>query len=185
MVCHVGRADSLTQMAALYPESRWLEKEEGDQQTLAIPLDEDLDVVLTAPGTHSARLDMKSLRPDSGAAWRHSDTAQYQDCVDSSCVSFVHTSYRQKGTNNAHHIFYAYFVEDRILSSKLSYRLVVGWSRMPGREPTTGLIGFIVRGDLPELFSITREHQLLVQRMITRPHQELVSNSLVLENTKF
>lgn len=167
--------DALAQMATLYPQSRWLEKVEGDQHTLSIPLQADLDVVLIAPGTRSARLDMKSLRPEGGAVWRHSDTAQYQDCVDLSCVSFVHTTYRQKGSHNASHTFYAYFVEDRIMSSKLSYRLFVGWNKMLGREPATGLIGFVFRGDLPESLSITEDYQQIIQRITTGLNRDIVS----------
>jgi exosortase len=169
-------ADSLTQIAALYPNSQWLESGEGDQQTLVIALDDYLDVVLITPGARSARLNLESLRPDSGAVWRHSDTDQYQECANMSCVSFVHKTFSQKGTNNAHHIFYAYFVDDRTLSSKLSYRLIVGLNRMFGREPITGLIGFMFRGDLPESFTISQEYEQLVHRITTKHLRQLVSS---------
>jgi exosortase len=168
--------DYLAQMATFYPESRWLEKEEGDQQALGIRLDDDLNVVLIAPGRRSARLDMKSLLPVSGAVWRHSNTAQYQDCLGTRCVSFVHKTFREKGTNNTSHTFYAYFVEDRLMNTKLSYRLMVGWNRILGREPATGLIGFMVLGDLPESFSIAQDYQQIIQKIASGPLREVVSS---------
>jgi hypothetical protein len=53
---------------------------------------------------------------------------------------------------------------------------MVGWNRILGREPATGLIGFMVLGDLPESFSIAQDYQQIIQKIASGPLREVVSS---------
>jgi hypothetical protein len=56
-----------------------------------------------------------------------------------------------------------------VTTSKLSFRLARGWSRLTGQSATTGLIGFKLRGDIPPEFSPGKTFQELKVNLYAVP----------------
>jgi exosortase/archaeosortase family protein len=148
-----GSADLLQQMARRYPDSHWLGSDEADNHALAIPWSRILDVVIIVPQKGTGRLDIAHLRAEDESIWRHTNTELHQDCQDDACISFVHTIWKRKGWEGANHTFYAYYVDDLVTDSRLQYRLARGWGRLSSPSPAVGVIGFKVRGEMPDGFS--------------------------------
>jgi exosortase len=141
--------ETLQKLAERYPGSRWLGEDQAESHSLSVPISDSLEVVVIAPAKGASRLDESSLRPEDENIWRHANTERYRECVKSECITFVHTSWDRKGTNETRHTFYSYFVGELTTDSNFTYRLVSGWNRMAGTTMNTGLIGFKLSGDVP------------------------------------
>ncbi|MDS4070052.1 MAG: sterol desaturase family protein [Candidatus Competibacter sp.] len=141
--------EPLRKMAEYYPRSSWLGNPEKAGRALLIPYDDRLDIVLADPGGTLGRVDETLLNPVEQDIWRHVTTARYRDCSAGDCINFVHKTWRRKGSIDARHTLYVYYVGDMVTDSLLVYRLVNGWNRVTSSGEASGLIGFRVAGDLP------------------------------------
>jgi hypothetical protein len=141
--------DSLQQLADRYPGSHWLERGNAGSRSLSIPFSNTMNAVLIAPDSSTGRLRESALRPEDERIWRHTDTGRHLDCLGDNCITFVHTTWKRKGSNEARHTFYTYYVGDRMTESKFTFRLARGWNRLAGSTYPVGLIGFKLRGDMP------------------------------------
>jgi exosortase len=156
-----GTNGSLQQLADHYPGSHWLGDAQGKNHSLSIPFSNDMEVIVITPVVGSSRLDEISLRPENENIWRHADTGLYQDCPEPECVTFVHTTWKRKGTNEARHTLYSYYVGEMATDSRFNYRVASGLNRVTGLADSAGLIGFKLYGDMPEGLSLANTfHQL-------------------------
>ena len=150
-----ARADSdtgdlLHDLQRLHPGSEW-PVEQGAQlkRMLVIPHDHNMDIVLVDTEGGRGRVDESLLDPDGSGEWRHASSARYRECLPQECFGFVHKTWRRKGSDDARHALYVYYVGDTVTDSPLVYRLTAGWRRLMGSAQRSGLIGFRLRGDLP------------------------------------
>ncbi len=173
----VTSADSLQQLANHYPGSRWLETENAESRSLSIPFTKTMEVVLITPVSDTGRLIKSSLHPeDNERIWRHTDTGRHRDCLGYSCITFVHTTWKRKGSNDARHIFYTYYVGDLVTDSKLTFRLARGWNRLTGSPGSVGLIGFRLLNDIPPEFILISAVQELRADLHATVSSALASN---------
>jgi hypothetical protein len=156
-----SNADSLQQLADRYPGSRWLETGNSGSHSLSIPFSKAMEVVLITPGSSTGRLVESSLRPEDERIWRHTNTGRYHDCLENTCITFVHTTWKRTGSNDARHTFYSYYVGDMMTDSKLTFRMARGWNRLTGSPGSVGLIGFKLSGDMPQEFALSSAFQEL------------------------
>ncbi|HPE78581.1 MAG TPA: archaeosortase/exosortase family protein [Gammaproteobacteria bacterium] len=143
--------DLLQELARLHPGSEWpAEPQVQLKRMLVIPRDHNMDVVLVDAEGDRGRVDESLLDPGTGGDWRHASTDRYRECIPQMCFRFVHKTWRRKGSDEARHALYVYYVGDTVTDSALAYRLTSGWRRLVGSAPHSGLIGFRLQGDLPE-----------------------------------
>ena len=120
-----------------------------------------MEAVLITPGSSTGRLEESGLRPEDQSIWRHTDTGRHRECLEDTCITFVHTTWKRKGSNDARHMFYSYYAGDTVTDSRLTFRLARGWNRLAGSPGAAGLIGFKLMGDLPQEFILsTSFHEL-------------------------
>lgn len=150
-----ARASSATDnvlqaLSQLHPRSTWLDERQTQlNRTLVIPHDHNMDIVLVEAEGDRGRVDESLLDPDGSGEWRHASSARYRECLPQECFRFVHKTWRRKGSDDARHALYVYYVGDTVTDSPLVYRLTAGWRRLTGSAQRSGLIGFRLQGDLP------------------------------------
>ena len=150
-----ARASSATDnvlqaLSQLHPRSTWLDERQTQlNRTLVIPHDHNMDIVLVEAEGDRGRVDESLLDPDGNGEWRHASSARYRECLPQECFRFVHKTWRRKGSDDARHALYVYYVGDTVTDSPLVYRLTAGWRRLTGSAQRSGLIGFRLQGDLP------------------------------------
>ena len=94
-------------------------------------------------------MDESSLDPDGSGEWRHASSARYRECLPQECwIRFGHKTWRRKGSDDARHALYVYYVGDTVTDSPLVYRPPPAGGGH-GSAQRSGLIGFRLRGDLP------------------------------------
>jgi len=140
--------DPLQKVADAYGQSRWLATSGGDRALLIAPGD-GLEIVLSEPLGEKGRPDLERLRPQGVERWRHAGTGRTTVCRDQACFELAQDTWRRKGSDEARHTLYAYYVGDELTASKLQYRLARGWQRFTGSDRPVGVVGFRVRGEPP------------------------------------
>lgn len=141
----------LQDLAVQYPQSTWqVDGHTPSHRTLVIPYDGNMEVVLMTGDDARGRVDESSLAPDDTGQWRHAATGHRRECRQQECFRFVHKTWRRKGSNDARHALYLYHVGGLFTESQLTYRLANAWARVTGAVAHNGLIGFRLRGDLPD-----------------------------------
>ena len=74
------------------------------------------------------------------------------------------------------HTFYAYYVDDVVTDSKLAFRLASGLSQLSSQTANSGIIGFKVRGDVPQAFSFSGAFTRMKDSLYATQDGETVSS---------
>ena len=176
---------SLQNLANLYPQSTWLVDQDAPwRRTLVIPHDSNMDIVLMAGDGFHGRIDESRLNPVDSGIWRHAATTNHHECLQQECYRFVHKTWRRKGSDEAQHAFYTYYVGDMVTESRLTYRLANGWNRLTGTAAHSGLIGFKLLGNPPAeplLAKTLTQFRANMQAVAKRntPHEMLLADRSV------
>lgn len=92
-------------------------------------------------------------------------------------MTFVHTSWKRKGTNEALHRFHNYYVGEMATDFTRSYRLASGWNLISGAVCDMGLMAFKLPGDPPEGLSLSNTSHKIRERSRDTPKIALLSRN--------
>lgn len=140
----------LEQAMQTYPTSDWLIDESPSQKTLSLLLSDTMTVTIQE-ALDQHHLTSQPLKLGEGGEWRHQRSRHIERCSQQSCTHYALATWvkREQKQDYYQHLFYAYYVGDKVTDSVTQYRLSQAWNRITGNRIPHGLIGLMIQGDEP------------------------------------
>jgi len=136
------------------PESNWTIDARNESATLTLAYrrnGQKMHVLIVQSLSPGAKLSQSQLAPHDNNVWREGGMRRQSACVDSRCLSLVHTTWQRGLGEEQRHVFHSYLIGGFTTDSRVALRLAHGWNRLTGGGSTPRLIAFIFPDGAPSV----------------------------------
>ncbi|HTD06344.1 exosortase-associated EpsI family protein [Undibacterium sp.] len=128
------------------PAADWIADPQNQSESLSLTYQRngrEMRVLMVETLSPTAKLTESRLAPGDKEIWREGQIQKQSACVDSHCLSMLHSTWQRDKSESQRHVFYRYGIGGFTTDSKLSLRAMQGWDRLTGDGHNPRLIACI------------------------------------------
>ena len=142
----------------------WVVDKQSDTESIAVTYQhkgQEMRVLIIETLSADAKLPEFRLSQAGPEVWSDTRVRKETSCIESKCLTFVHTTWQRGKKYLPQHVYHAYSIGSFNTDSKLALRAAHGWNRLTADNSSPRLTGLTFEGPEPALEEVASLYQTL------------------------